>query len=147
MAFTQSAKEPPNDSKDWGLDLAKDFFQVHCMSATGHRIINKKIKRAKLLAFFETLPRCVIGMEAYGSAHYWGRELRKLGHDVRVMPAAYVKPYVKRGAKQMQQMRRRSARRCAARPRASLRSNPKISKQCWQSIAHEIWLSGSVLRS
>ena len=83
--------------KTVGLDLAKDVFQVHCVSATGRRIVNKKIKRAKLLTFFETLPRCVVGMEACGSAHHWGRELRKLGHDVRLMPAAYVKPYVKRG--------------------------------------------------
>jgi transposase len=83
--------------KTVGLDLAKDVFQVHCVSATGRKIINKKIKRAKLLAFFETLPRCVVGMEACGSAHHWGRELRKLGHDVRLMPAAYVKAYVKRG--------------------------------------------------
>ncbi len=83
--------------KTVGLDLAKDVFQVHCVSATGRRVINKKIIRAKLLAFFETLPRCVVGMEACGSAHHWGRELSKLGHDVRLMPAAYVKPYVKRG--------------------------------------------------
>ena len=83
--------------KTVGLDLAKDVFQVHGTSATGRRIFNKKIKRAKLLAFFETLPRCVVGMEACGSAHHWGRELRKLGHDVRLMPAAYIKPYVKRG--------------------------------------------------
>lgn len=83
--------------KTVGLDLAKDVFQVHGISATGQRIFNKKIKRAKLLAFFETLPHCVVGMEACGSAHHWGRELRKIGHDVRLMPAAYVKPYVKRG--------------------------------------------------
>ena len=80
-----------------GLDLAKDVFQVHGISETGRKIFNKKIKRAKLLAFFETLPRCVVGVEACGSAHHWGRKLRKLGHDVRLMPAAYVKPYVKRG--------------------------------------------------
>lgn len=83
--------------KTVGLDLAKDVFQVHRVSATGRPIINKKIKRAKLLAFFETLPRCVVGMEACGSAHHLGRELRKLGHDVRLMPAAYVRPYVMRG--------------------------------------------------
>ncbi len=83
--------------KTVGLDLAKEVFQAHCVSATGRRIINKKIKRAKLIAFFETLPRCVVGMEACGSSHHWGRKLRELGHDVRLMPAAYVKPYVKRG--------------------------------------------------
>ncbi len=80
-----------------GLDLAKDVFQVHGISEAGRKIFNKKIKRAKLLAFFEALPRCIIGMEACGSAHHWGRELRKMGHDVRLMPATYVKPYVKRG--------------------------------------------------
>lgn len=83
--------------KTVGLDLAKDVFQVHGISETGRPVFNKKIKRAKLLAFFEALPRCLVGMEACGSAHHWGRELRKLGHDVRLMPAAYVKPYVKRG--------------------------------------------------
>jgi len=60
-------------------------------------IFNKAIKRAKLLAFFEALPPCMVGMEACGSAHHWGRTLRKFGHDVRLMPANYVKPYVKRG--------------------------------------------------
>lgn len=68
--------------KTVGLDLAKDIFQAHCVSATGRRINNKMIKRAKLLAFFETLPRCVVGMEACGSAHHWRRELRKLRHQI-----------------------------------------------------------------
>ena len=104
-------KEPPNDSKDCGpgslpgralrsnvpRGRAKDVFQVQCFSATGHKIINKKIKRAKLISFFETLPRCVVGMEACGSSHHWARKLSKLGHDVRLMRAAYVKPDVKRG--------------------------------------------------
>jgi transposase len=80
-----------------GLDLAKDVFQVHGISASGRVVFNRSIKRAKLLSFFETLPRCTVGLEACGSAHHWGRELRKLGHEVRLMPAFYVKPYVKRG--------------------------------------------------
>jgi hypothetical protein len=71
--------------KTVGLDLAKDVFQVHGISENGRVIFNKAIKRAKLLAFFETLPPCVIGMEACGSSHHWGRTLRKLGHDVRLM--------------------------------------------------------------
>ncbi|MBL3564340.1 IS110 family transposase [Rhodovulum sulfidophilum] len=75
----------------------KDVFQVHGISANGRVIFNKTVKRAKLLQFFEALPPCVVGMEACGSAHHWGRELGKLGHDVRLMPAGYVKPYVKRG--------------------------------------------------
>lgn len=83
--------------KTLGLDLTKDVFQVHCVSATEHKIINKKTKRTKLISFFEALPRCVVGMEACGSSQHWGREPRKLGHDVRLMSAAYSKPYVKRG--------------------------------------------------
>jgi transposase len=83
--------------KTIGLDLAKDVFQVHGISDNGRVIFNKTVKRAKLLTFFDVLPPCVVGMEACGSAHHWGRELRKLGHDVRLMPASYVKPYVKRG--------------------------------------------------
>lgn len=83
--------------KTVGLDLAKDVFQVHGISENGRVIFNKAIKRAKLLSFFENLPPCIVGMEACGSSHHWGRTLRKLGHDVRLMPANYVKPYVKRG--------------------------------------------------
>ncbi|WP_369927692.1 IS110 family transposase [Leisingera sp. XS_AS12] len=83
--------------KTIGLDLAKDVFQVHGVSVTSDKVFNKEIKRAKLLEFFESLPPCMVGMEACSSAHHWGRELRKLGHDVRLMPAIYVKPYVKRG--------------------------------------------------
>ena len=63
----------------------------------GDKVFNKKIKRATLLEFFEGLPPCVVGMEACSSAHHWGRELRKLGRDVRSMPATDVKPYVKLG--------------------------------------------------
>jgi transposase len=83
--------------KTVGLDFAKEISQVHGISEAGRVIFNKAIKRAKLLAFFETLPPCRVGMEACGSSHHWGRTLRQLGHDVRLMPANYVKPYVKRG--------------------------------------------------
>ena len=81
--------------KTVGLDLPKDVFQVHGISETGRKVFNRKIKRAKLLAFFESLPSCMVGMEACGSAHHWGRQFRKLGHEVRLMPATYVKPYIK----------------------------------------------------
>ncbi len=80
-----------------GLDLAKDVFQVHGVTADGTIAFNRTIRRQRLLEFFVDLPPCRIGMEACGSAHHWGRELTKLGHDVRLMPAFYVKPYVKRG--------------------------------------------------
>ena len=78
-----------------GLDLAKSWFQVHGADAHGRPVLRKKLARAKLLAFFANLPPCLIGMEACGSAHHWARELSKLGHEVRLMPPQYVKPYVK----------------------------------------------------
>jgi transposase len=79
-----------------GLDLAKLVFQVHCVDALGHVVAAKAIKRNKLLEFFASLPPCLVGLEASGSAHHWARELIKLGHDARIMPPAYVKPYVRR---------------------------------------------------
>jgi len=80
-----------------GLDLAKHVFQVHAVDETGKAIIRKKLRRSEVLEFFQSLSPCLIGMEACGTAHHWARELIKLGHDIRLMPAGYVKPYVKRG--------------------------------------------------
>ena len=80
-----------------GLDLAKNIFQVHGVTENGEVAFNQALRRAQLLAFFEKLPPCLVGMEACGSSHYWARQLSKLGHDVRLIPAMYVKPYVKRG--------------------------------------------------
>jgi transposase len=79
-----------------GLDLAKHVFQVHCIDASGRVVAAKSIKRGKLLEFFASLPPCLVGLEACGSAHHWARELIKLGHDARMMPPAYVQPYVRR---------------------------------------------------
>jgi transposase len=80
-----------------GLDIAKSVFQVHGIDATGAVVVRRKLARGRVLTFFEALPRCQIGMEACNTSHYWARELIALGHDVRLMPAQYVKPYVKRG--------------------------------------------------
>jgi transposase len=80
-----------------GLDLAKSVFQVHGVDATGQVVVRRSLRRAQMLPFFARLPSCLVGMEACGTSHYWARELIKLGHQVRLMPPAYVKPYVKRG--------------------------------------------------
>jgi transposase len=79
-----------------GLDIAKSVFQVHGVDACGQVIIRRQLKRRAVLAFFQKLPPCLIGIEACASSHHWSRELQALGHTVRLMPPAYVKPYVKR---------------------------------------------------
>ncbi|MDP5219898.1 IS110 family transposase [Ruegeria sp. 2205SS24-7] len=79
------------------MDLGRDVFQVHGISTDGTVVFNRSIRRRQLLKFFETLPSCLVGIEVCGSAHHWARELSAIGHDVRLMPAVYVKPYVKRG--------------------------------------------------
>jgi transposase len=79
-----------------GLDIAKSVFQVHGVDAAGQVLIRRQLKRRYVLAFFQKLPSCLVGIEACASSHYWSRELQALGHTVRLMPPAYVKPYVKR---------------------------------------------------
>ena len=79
-----------------GLDIAKSVFQVHGVDAQGKVIVRRQLKRRYVLAFFQKLPPCLIGIEACASSHYWSRELHALGHTVRLMPPAYVKPYDKR---------------------------------------------------
>ena len=79
-----------------GLDIAKSVFQVHGVDAEGVVVVQRKLARAKLIPFFEKLPPCLIGIEACATAHHWGRRLTKLGHEVKLMPPSYVKPYLKR---------------------------------------------------
>lgn len=79
-----------------GLDLAKTVFQVHGADACGRAVLRKKLRRDQVLAFFGQLRPCVVAMEACGGAHFWGREIGKLGHEVRLIAPAYVKPFVKR---------------------------------------------------
>jgi transposase len=79
-----------------GLDIAKSVFQVHGVDAAGQVVIRRQLKRRYVLAFFQKLPPCLVGIEACASSHHWSRELKALGHTVRLMPPAYVKPYVKR---------------------------------------------------
>lgn len=80
-----------------GLDLAKNIFQIHGIDATGTVVVRKTLRRAQMLPFFAKLSPCLVGVEACGTSHHWARELIALGHEVRLMPPYYVKPYVKRG--------------------------------------------------
>ena len=79
-----------------GIDLAKSVFQIHAADRGGAVVLRKKLRRDQVLSFFSTLPRCVVAMEACASAHHWAREIAALGHDTRLIPPAYVKPFVKR---------------------------------------------------
>lgn len=79
-----------------GLDIAKHVFHAHGADERGHALFSKKIRRTKLLDFFAEQPRCVVALEACGGAHHWSRQLAQIGHEVRLVPPAYVKPFVKR---------------------------------------------------
>jgi transposase len=80
-----------------GLDVAKNVFQAHGVDEHGRVVLRKQLRRREVLTFFASLPPCLIGIEACSASHYWARELTALGHQVRMMPARYVKPYVQRG--------------------------------------------------
>ena len=80
-----------------GLDIAKRVFQLHGVDAAGKAVLRRQLQRSEVLAFFKALPPCLVGIEACGTAHYWAREIRELGHEVRLMPPSYVAAYVKRG--------------------------------------------------
>src|SRR5260221_9206077 len=79
------------------VDLGKRYFQVHGLESEGGRSVSRKLKRSRMLEFFSQIERCRVGMEACGSAHHWARELVAMGHEVVLIPPAYIKPYVKRG--------------------------------------------------
>ena len=80
-----------------GLDLAKNVFQVHAIDGTGKVLVRRSLRRRQMMPFFGKLEPCLIGIEACGTSHFWAREIAALGHEVKLMPPAYVKPYVKRG--------------------------------------------------
>jgi transposase len=103
-----------------GLDLAKRVFQVHGADVKGRPVLQKKLRREDVLSFFARLPPCLVGMEACASSHYWAREIRDLGHDVRMIPPSYVKPYVARQKNDAAD----AAAICEAATRPTVRSTP-----------------------
>src|SRR3954471_16595450 len=79
-----------------GIDIAKNVFQVHAVGSEGTVVLRRQLRRGQVLGFLAKLDPCLIGLEACATSHYWAREFRELGHDVRLIPPIYVKPYVKR---------------------------------------------------
>jgi transposase len=114
-----------------GLDLAKSIFQIHAADAAGQTVVSKTLRRAQVLPFFAKLPPSLVGIEACGTSHHWARELTKLGHEVRLMPPAYVKPYVKRGKTDAND----AAAICEAVTRPSMRFVPVKSTEHQAALA------------
>ncbi len=116
----------------FGIDLAKSVFQVHGVDASGQVVVQRQLRRGQVLRFFAKQPPALIGMEACGSAHYWARELSKLGHEVRLMPASYVKAYVRRNKNDA----RDAEGCCEAVSRPSMRFVPikTVEQQCQRAL-------------
>jgi transposase len=147
-----------NEVKAVGLDLARRVFQVHGADAKGHPVLRKKLRREDVLTFFAKLPPCLVGMEACASSHYWAREIRNLGHDVKMIPASYVKPYVARQKNDAAD----AAAICESETRPAVRSAPikSLAQQAARVVhrTHELlsrqrvslWMapaSGSIVQS
>lgn len=115
-----------------GIDLAKHFFQIHGVDKKGKCVLKKKLSRTKLTAFIANLPKCIIGMEACGGAHFWAREFQKLGHNVKLMSPQFVKPYVKSNKNDMAD----AEAICEAVTRANMRFVPikQVEQQDVQSV-------------
>src|SRR5262245_24649442 len=126
-----------------GLDIAKNVFQVHGVDGEGRALLRRKVRRDQLLALFSGLEPCLVGMEAYATAHHWARQLGALGHAVRLMPPAYVKAYVKRNKNDAADA---EAICEAGRPCASCRSSRPMRKACSCCIAPGTFWSDSARR-
>lgn len=116
----------------FGIDLAKSVFQIHGVDASGRVVVQRQLRRGELLKFFARQPPVRIGMEACGSAHYWARELVALGHEVKLMPPTYVKPYVKRNKNDA----RDAEACCEAVDRPTMRFVPikTVEQQCQRAL-------------
>src|SRR4051794_22987800 len=116
-----------------GLDLAKHVFQVHAVDANEAVVEKRRLRRGQVLGYFAKLAPCRVGLEACATAHFWARELRRLGHEVRLIPPQYVKAYLKRGKNDAADAAAIWKRR-RGRPCASCRSRPRSSRRCWLCI-------------
>lgn len=114
-----------------GFDIAKSVFQVHGVDAEGHLVIRRQLKRRQVIAFFQKMPPCLVGIEACASSHYWSRELQAIGHTVRLMPPAYVRPYVKRQKNDMAD----AEAICEAVTRANMRFVPTKTPEQQSGLA------------
>ena len=121
-----------------GLDIAKNVFQVHGIDAAEKVVIRKQLRRGQVLKFFASLPPCLIGMEACATAHYWARELTKLGHEVRLMPAKDVKAYDKVSLRASAGIAKNSKRKEHPRPVRVRQSLEKISLAKLEKIARVV---------
>ena len=115
-----------------GLDIAKHVFQVHAIADGGVVVVAKAIRRGQVLNFFALLPHCLVGIEACSSAHHWARALTKLGHAVKLIPPAYVKPYVRRNKNDAAD----AAAICEAVQRPSMRFVPVRSVENQAQLMH-----------
>jgi transposase len=120
-----------------GLDLAKHVFQVHGVDASGTVVLRKQLRRGQVVAFFAALPRCLVGLEACATAHHWARELQAVGHEVRLMPAQYVKAYVRRNKNDAAD----AEAICEAVGRPSMRFARRLSSKppCCCTVAGKGW--------
>ncbi len=124
-----------------GLDLAKRVFQVHAIGGSGEVVVRKTLRRAQMIPYFAGLERCLVGIEACGTSHYWAREIGKLGHEVRLMPPAYVKPYVKRGKTDASDAE--AICEAVRRPTMRSRSSPRSNRRRWGCTGHATCSSSS----
>jgi transposase len=112
-----------------GGDLAKNYFQIHALESEDGHAAARKLSRQAMHKFFSETKPCIVGMEACGAAHYWARELRAMGHEVRLIPPIYVKPYIKRGKNDAADAAAIEPRPCRGPACASCRSRARSNKR------------------